>query len=151
MSLRTRIWVDKTLKGKALEKFAKSVKHKGVFIGYTENYHYDETGSSAALVAATNEYGRPEHGQPPRPFLRTTIRKRGRDWKDVISGEFIHSQDWDKMLDETAQTVKDDISDTISRWTEPPNAPSTIKKKGFNDPLVDTGNMMDDFLEIIKE
>lgn len=151
MSIRMKLWVDKTLKGRMLEKFVKSVKHKGVFVGYTENYHYDEKGASAALVATTNEFGVPEHNQPPRPFLRTTVKKKSRQWKDIMSDEFIHSQNWDKMLNEVAQACRDDISESIAKWKEPPNAPTTIKKKGFNDPLIDTGNMMDDFLEIIKE
>ena len=151
MSLNIKIWIDKTLKGKALEKFVKSVGHKSVSIGYFDDLRYDETGLSAGHVAILNEFGVPEHNQPPRPFLRTTVRKKSRQWKDIMSDEFIHSQNWDKMLNEVAQACRDDISESIAKWKEPPNAPATIKKKGANDPLVDTGNMMDDFLEIKKE
>lgn len=151
MSIKVKFTLDETYKGRKLKKFIKSVKNKGVFVGYTQHYHYDETGASAALVAATNEYGRPEKGQPPRPFIRSTVRKRSRQWKDLAASVFNRTEDWNKILDEVGVTIADDISETIAKWKEPPNAPSTIKKKGFNDPLVDTGNMMLDFIEIIKE
>ena len=35
--------------------------------------------------------------------------------------------------------IVDDLRKGILAWGEPPNADSTKKKKGFNDPLVETG------------
>ena len=38
--------------------------------------------------------------------------------------------------------INDDLKSSIVGWQAPPNAPSTIAKKGFNKPLVDTGDML---------
>jgi hypothetical protein len=37
--------------------------------------------------------------------------------------------------------MQSDIRESLVNWTTPPNAPSTIARKGFNKPLIDTGFM----------
>ena len=39
--------------------------------------------------------------------------------------------------------ASEDLKQIISEWSSPPNALSTQIIKGFNDPLVDSGTMMD--------
>ena len=47
-----------------------------------------------------------------------------------------------KVLGRFGQMVQGLIQIQIANTFTPPNAPSTIKKKGFNKPLVDTGVML---------
>lgn len=44
------------------------------------------------------------------------------------------------MGDDLAKQMQQDAQD----WTTPPNAPSTVAKKGFDDPLFETGEMIAD-------
>ena len=40
------------------------------------------------------------------------------------------------------EKINDDLKSSIVGWQDPPNAPSTVAKKGFNKPLVDIGDML---------
>ena len=96
---------------------------------------------SVADVAAANEFGGGH--RPPRPFMRYTLEHRGRKWKKILQD--ILPQYFDnikKAMEHLGDAAAEDLADMIRIWTAPPNAPSTIKKKGFNDPLVDSGQMM---------
>lgn len=96
---------------------------------------------SVAEVAAHNEYGGGH--TPPRPFMRDTIRKNWRKWQKFVQDRLPVILDGKKVMTELGDIMSDDISQMILRYTTPPNAPSTIKMKGFNDPLVDSGQMAD--------
>ena len=96
---------------------------------------------SVAEVAAANEFGGGH--RPPRPFMRYTVKSRARKWRKIVQDllpQYAH--DIKKVMEHLGEIAAEDLSDVIRIWTTPPNAPSTIKKKGFNDPLVDSGQMM---------
>lgn len=96
---------------------------------------------SVAEVAAANEFGGGH--RPPRPFMRWTLKNRARKWRKVVADilpQYAH--DLKKVMSVLGEIAAEDLADTIKIWTRPPNAPSTVKKKGFNDPLVDSGQMM---------
>lgn len=44
------------------------------------------------------------------------------------------------------EKVVDDLKDAVTNFQTPANAESTIEKKGFNKPLVDTGVMRDSIM-----
>ena len=46
-----------------------------------------------------------------------------------------------KALVSMGQLIKRQIQQSIKDTNSPPNAPSTIRRKGFNKPLIDTGTM----------
>lgn len=98
-------------------------------------------GTSVAEVAIHNEFG--GGNTPPRPFMRTCVQRRSKNWKKYLRDNLVRYDDPRHPLSELARNMVDDLKDYIKIWTRPPNAPSTIKKKGFNDPLVETGRMMD--------
>lgn len=96
---------------------------------------------SVATVATSNEFGRPEKNQPPRPFMRDTVRKNWRKWRTFIQDRLPITLDLKKTLIELGDIAKDDMRNEIITFSYPPNRPSTIKAKGFNDPLIDSGQM----------
>ena len=98
-----------------------------------------------ATVAMANEYGVPEKKIPPRPFMKRTVEGNSRKWKKFIKNDIANSKkpDLQNTLNKLTTKVINDIQTTINELMYPPNAESTIRKKGFNNPLVDTGTMRD--------
>ena len=96
---------------------------------------------SVAEVASANEYGGGH--RPPRPFMRETLKRRAHKWRGILRDILPqYADNIKKALEHLGDVAAEDLSDMIRIWTNPPNAPSTIARKGFNDPLVDSGKMM---------
>lgn len=95
-----------------------------------------------AQVALANEYGVPERKVPPRPFMDKTFRWYNKKWLKTIRGLIYDTMDLKATLEDMGPTIVDDIQSVIKDFDNPPNAPSTIKNKGFNDPLIDSGQML---------
>lgn len=82
---------------------------------------------------------------PARPFIRSTMDERreryGADatrlWNQILEGR----QTLRGGLALLGQLVERDIRMKIRTLRTPPNAPSTIAKKGSDNPLIDTGAM----------
>ena len=98
-----------------------------------------------ASVAAANEYGVPERNVPPRPFMKRTVDGNARKWATYVRNELPKMEPMDLriMAVRVAGLAINDTKRTIDELMYPPNAPSTIRNKGFNNPLIDTGTMRD--------
>lgn len=122
---------------------AKVTKKSEVSIGFFEGSTYPD-GTSIPLVAFINEYGRPEKGQPPRPFFRDMIAAKSAEWPKAI-GTLLPANGYDaaKVLALAGQGIKDQLQASIRNFDSVPLAPSTIAAKGFDRQLVDTGLMRD--------
>lgn len=95
---------------------------------------------SVAQVAYWNEYGTATI--PARPFFRNTIAEKQDEWADNAASILQHTDgDVGRALALIGDGVKGDIVETIQNFNEPENAPSTVKKKGFNKPLIDTDDL----------
>jgi len=80
---------------------------------------------------------------PPRPFFRTMIAKNSPSWGPALGALLVASNfDSAKALSQIGDEMAGQLQDSIRDFTDPPNAPSTIRKKGFNKPLIDTGTML---------
>ena len=101
---------------------------------------------SAAQVAAFNEYGGGH--TPPRPFIRECVRKHHVKWRNFFDRNWLNLPELAQTMWKLGDVVKGDLSKMIKEWSQPPNAPATVMAKGFNNPLVDSGNMSNDFIEI---
>jgi hypothetical protein len=156
--------VNKIVGGKkldlALQAIEKKITSGGVLrMGFLEGAKYPErtnarflkaVGSEAtptvvpslsiAQVAFWNEYG--TRTAPARPAFRTTIAQKSKDWGAKL-GKAIIATDYDgrKALALLGQDMRDDLENAIAQWTSPANAPLTVKIKGFDKPLVDSGDM----------
>ena len=101
-----------------------------------------------AAKAVFNEMGVASKNIPARPFMRTAfdeakprlLRERDKQAAAVV----LKGKSQSAALKALGVILADEIKDQIEGWTTPPNAPSTVAKKGFNDPLVETGDMSDD-------
>ena len=96
-----------------------------------------------AQVAVFNEYGDPARHVPARPFMHGTVNRNVKKWRNFVQDVLPQTMNAKETMERLGQRVVQDMKDTINDWTEPPNAPSTIAQKGFNNPLIDTRTMVD--------
>jgi hypothetical protein len=99
---------------------------------------------SRAQVAEWNEFGTSRI--PARPFVRNTMDKNaGRYARFLVdqarAGLGGSDRSYRQALNKLGLLMVGDVQQTISNGVPPPNAPSTIAKKGSSTPLVDTGLM----------
>lgn len=138
----------------ALKEIAKKVSKPGVLrVGFLEGATYPD-GQSVAEVAAFNEFGKMvkvkgENGereqsyfQLPRPFFRNMIAKHSDSWPDAIAKNLkAQKYDTEKTLRLAGDGIKGQLQQSIRDTNSPPLAESTIARKGFDKPLIDTAHM----------
>lgn len=140
----------------SIKKIADTVKETAVSklrVGFLEGATYPD-GTSVGEVAAFNEYGRmvkvkgedgseESYYQLPRPFFRNMIAEKKAGWPAAIaalmrtSGYNAHF-----ALLQAGEGIAGQLRQSITDFSSPPLAESTIKAKGFSKPLVDTGHML---------
>ena len=122
------------------------IEDDGVNVGWFEDQTYED-GLPVAKVARWNEFGT-KAGIPERPFMRRTMMEHEKEWietlKTLVQREIDKDKniDIDKVLKKFGELVKGDIQQTILNGGFVKNSKATIKKKGFDMPLVDTGVMI---------
>lgn len=135
---------NKVIGGKKLDLALGSLEQKitrgGVLrVGFLEKSKYPD-GMHIAQVAFWNEFG--TITAPSRPFFRTTVKRQSPVWGDRLAKVLpAVGFDGQKALAILGQSARDDIENAIAQWATPPNAPSTVARKGFDKPLVDKGLM----------
>lgn len=109
-------------------------------IGDDADEEYDDTGVTVAMVGEWAEFG---IGQPQRSWLRAWIDENKNEirkvatvlQRNVIKGRMTERQA-NAALGEWAAAK---IRDRIAKGIAPPNAESTIAKKGSSTPLINFG------------
>lgn len=120
---------------------------QSVRAGFLEGATYPD-GTSVAQVAAVQEFGslrKTKDGRqwvPPRPFLRTAVAANKDEWAKVFGGTLKSSgYSAATALATVGQQMVSDIQESIEKYSDPPNAPSTIRQKGYDNPLQRTRHM----------
>lgn len=112
-------------------------------IGWFSDQKYDKN-TSIAQVAAWNEFGTKDI--PSRPFMRSTAHTKQTEWRELLKkmakDAIANGKSIETVMQQFGELVKGDIQAAIINTTTPPNAPATIKIKGFNKPLVHSGIML---------
>ena len=115
-----------------------------VEVGFFSEAKYDDKkGTPVAAVAAWNEFGTETETIPERPFFRralaevedgvTKIVKAGIDTEKMVVD--------DRLAGRVGAYVAGQVQESITALKKPPNAPGTVRQKGSNNPLLDTGHM----------
>jgi hypothetical protein len=96
-----------------------------------------------ATLALFNEFGVPSHNQPPRPFFRQMIDTKKGTWGKMY-GALLVAFDYDgpRALKGMGEAIAGQLQHSINMFTTPPLAKSTIRAKGFEKPLINTGDML---------
>jgi len=133
---------------KSLERLSDS----SVAVGFFPEDTYPETGIPVAQVASNNEFGfttiHPETGNPidipPRPFMRTTVHEKEQGWADsltILLGK--NRVPLGMALNQLGEIIVGDIKAKILKIAAAGgNAKYTIRKKGFDAPLIETSRML---------
>lgn len=98
-------------------------------------------GTPVAAVAFWNEFG--TSTSPPRPYFRTMISKEAPSWPGkMVQAYKATNGDGAKVLALMGEDISAALQESITELTSPKLAESTIARKGFDKPLVDTGQML---------
>ncbi len=142
--------------GEALEKKLTELaerlgESKTLRVGFLEGATYPD-GESVPMVAAANEFGDPAMNRPPRPFFRNMIAEKSPQWGDDIGKIAVASNyDTSTLLPLMGERIKDQLQGSIREFYDPPLSAYTIKKKGFDKPLIDTSHMLNSVDYDIKD
>lgn len=134
-----------------LNNVASQLESKQVKVGFIDGATYPD-GTSVAMVAASNEYGRPENNQPPRPFFRNAISEHSGDWSDTVARGINAGLPVEQVLEVVGAQIKGDVQESISKLIEPPLSPTTLhirrtrkeRRTDSTKPLVDSKVMIGD-------
>lgn len=146
-------FVDKGFKNvkKTIEKM-KDVAHIKIGILSEDGEKmYPDGDLNLAGVAAVNEFGTEKAGRnrnvkiPPRPFIRSTMDEKKSLFQQITYNALVRinsiGSDPIQELNKIGLVIAEAIKTKITSIRTPPNAASTIKRKGSSKPLIDTGRM----------
>jgi hypothetical protein len=114
----------------------------GVSVGVPDVERAD--GTSMVDVAVGNEFG--TENAPARSFMRSTFEEQKENLttlnrmltKLVSLGKITQNE----AAETVGEFMRDRIQEKIIELDFPPNAPSTVARKGFDDPLRDTDQLL---------
>lgn len=96
-----------------------------------------EDGTPVAYVATIQEFGSPENGIPPRPFMRPTVQDKKGEWSADIAGgmrRVIKGQmTADDVLDLVGQAAAADIAKTVAAGDFKALSPITLMLRKMKD------------------
>lgn len=103
-----------------------------------------EADADIVARAVWNEFGT-RRGVPERPFLRNAMRSNREAYRarltELARLIVLGGLDLSVALRLIGTQAQGDIQKEIVTLAQPPNAPSTIARKGSSNPLIDTGEM----------
>lgn len=82
---------------------------------------------------------------PARPWMSTTLDVNANEYLKLLGDEFVKEMEKGmpggdvRIKAKLGKRVSNDLKIAIAKWSDPPNRPSTVKRKGFNNPLVEKG------------
>lgn len=104
-----------------------------------------------AEIAAVQEFGTTRAGRnnnvtiAERSFMRSTVDAKKSKYEEVLKSLMVDVllglKTVNQALSLFGERVVGDIKKKITSIKSPPNAPSTIEAKGFDNPLIHTGTM----------
>lgn len=144
ITLTVQISKKKDILGKIIKRLETSVNDESR-IGFFDGEMHP-SGNPVATIAMINDVG--SITNPPRPFMSLGLksilrsnayRKMYADYlRKILSGKITLRAAYDQI----GKFAVEDLKQLIDDWTNPPNSAKTIAIKGRNDPLVDTGTML---------
>jgi hypothetical protein len=100
-------------------------------------------GTTVATIAAIQNFGAPRAGIPPRPFFTNMVADKQGEWPSAIAGLLVANRyNVGKALDIAGFAIAGQLRTSIINTNSPPLAASTIARKGFSKPLIDTSHMI---------
>ena len=138
--------------GKKFEKLLAEMSDKQVAVGFNADSGSYDDGASLVEVAAWNELG--TRHIPSRPFIHDAIEFNN-DKITMFAGASVRNAienggSAEEVLNQIGNMAKGLVQEEIRNGMWTPNAPSTIRKKGSDHPLIDTGYMRQNVKYVIE-
>lgn len=105
---------------------------------------HGSTHSEMVVIAASNEFGTDNGHVPERSYLRSTVDQGEGEIADDLqraTDRVLDGGSIDRELGLVGEKWVGRVKQTIRDLDTPPNAPSTIRQKGSDNPLIDTGRL----------
>lgn len=148
------MWAKLSIKDMGWDRFAETVKamrnasyvRVGVIGAKGDEMH--KGGLSNSELASIHEYGSSDGRIPQRSFIRSTFDANRDQYveqmRTMVAAIFDGKMTVDRALSTIGARIVNDIKRRITSGDgiPPPNAPSTIKRKGSARTLIDTGRML---------
>ena len=141
---------DMTPEGRRYFQELQKLADLEVQVGFQEGQQYED-GTSLAEVAAYNEFGSSD--TPERPFMKQSFENHEKELQaacDMVNQTLASGGTAEQALDKLGVAVKGLVQEEIVEGGFAPNAESTVKKKGSEQPLIDTGYMRQSVNYVIK-
>lgn len=141
---------DLTSEGKRYFRELQKLAGLEVQVGFQGDQKYED-GTNIAQVAAYNEFGSSD--TPERPFMRQSFENHESELQaacDMVNQRLAQGGTAEQALQQLGAVAKGLVQEEIVNGGFAANAESTIKKKGSEQPLIDTGTMRQSVNFVIK-
>lgn len=92
-----------------------------------------------ATLGAIQHFG--NNDIPARPWLDVGVEQGNKEYLEIIEEGAASGLSQTQILEQVGAAAAGYVQQYITDLRDPPNTPSTVKKKGSNNPLIDTGAM----------
>lgn len=140
----------------ALKDLAKSLeREQRVLVGVPKGAGEYEDGVNYATIMAVNNFGSADGRIPGRPVLQPAVEEGAPVYRrlaevmlpKVLSGEM----EMRVLLEQMGSLAEGHVKQYMTDLRTPPNAQSTIDKKGSDNPLIDTGALRQSIRYVIDD
>jgi hypothetical protein len=144
------------LRRKVIEMSAGSRVKVGVLAEAGGDKEHGDDGITLIELAAIHEYGSPAAGIPERSFIRRTFSEKHEElakMQEKLVGAIVEGKmDVRRALEILGQWGAAEIKKTVKSGPHipPPLEPSTVRRKGSDRPLVDTGLMINSVTHVVE-
>lgn len=142
--------------GQRLDEIRRRVqRNSGVYVGLPKGAGSYEDGTPIAVIGAVQEFGSADGHIPERSFLRVPLAANTQLFRQifkelmpqVLGGQMTMFQ----LMESVGARAAAVSQEAISAGIAPPNAPSTIARKGSSTPLVDTGFLRQNITYVVED
>lgn len=135
----------------------RKIDKNGNFAAGSLDEEGNRVGASQFVKASRSNYDTTHHVDeytvtiPSRPFFRSMIQKNKGSWPEQL-GKIIKAADYDETiaLGRLGTMVAEQLQESIREFNDPKNAKSTVSKKGFDKPLVESSHMLNSVASEVK-
>lgn len=123
-------------------------------VGTDAQTKHPDSDLTLAEVAAVNEYGSDDGHVPERPAHRNCAADNQseiiKNTQNAISA-VLGGAKAQAVMDRLGIWYTGKVKQAIADFDSPPNAPATIKAKGANNPLIDTGRTRNSVTHVVRK
>lgn len=121
------------------KELAKVTTNKFVTVGVHQDDNARPDQANNAQIGAMNHFGTDRI--PARPWLDVGVASASQEVLDTIAEAIEDGEPMDVALNRVGLVAVAGVQNYMDELSSPANAPSTVKRKGTDNPLIDTGEL----------